>query len=134
MALPRGRLPGVVAGFVDTGKTLTGSITPPGALPVPEETLRMTETVHQGGCHCGKVRFEATTDLAHVISCNCSICTKHGLLLTFLPATKFTLLDGEEQLEEYRFNKAASGTPSAANAAWRRSAAASTRKASIWWP
>jgi hypothetical protein len=65
----------------------------------------MTETVHQGGCHCGKVRFEATTDLAHVISCNCSICTKHGLLLTFLPATKFKLLDGEEQLEEYRFNK-----------------------------
>lgn len=53
----------------------------------------------------GKVRFEATTDLAHVISCNCSICSKRRLLLTFLPATKFKLLDGEERLEEYRFNK-----------------------------
>ena len=65
----------------------------------------MTEAVHQGGCHSGKVRFEAETDLAYVITCNCSICTKHGLLLTFLPATRFKLLAGEEQLQEYLFNK-----------------------------
>jgi hypothetical protein len=28
-----------------------------------------------GGCHCGLVRFECTTDLAMVTACNCSICT-----------------------------------------------------------
>ena len=65
----------------------------------------MPEAVHQGGCHCGKVRFEATTDLAYVITCNCSICTKHGLLFTFLPAARFKLLGGEEQLQEYLFNR-----------------------------
>ena len=31
---------------------------------------------YSGGCHCGAVRFEATADLAKVISCNCSICTQ----------------------------------------------------------
>jgi hypothetical protein len=60
--------------------------------------------IHQGGCHCGRVRFEAVTNLAHVITCNCSICTKRGLLFTFIPAAEFTLLAGEDNLVEYRFN------------------------------
>ena len=29
-----------------------------------------------GGCHCGQIRFECTSDLSMVTSCNCSICTK----------------------------------------------------------
>jgi hypothetical protein len=59
----------------------------------------------QGGCHCGKVRYEVTTDLAKVIACNCSICTKHGLVLTFVPDDKFKLLSGEQELGQYEFNK-----------------------------
>jgi hypothetical protein len=59
---------------------------------------------YEGQCHCGAVRFSAETDLAQVISCNCSICSKHGLLLTFVPATQFTLTSGEEALKDYRFN------------------------------
>ena len=39
---------------------------------------------YTGGCHCGQVRYEVTTDLAAVVSCNCSICTKRGLLLNFV--------------------------------------------------
>ncbi|MGQ7792323.1 GFA family protein [Faunimonas sp. B44] len=62
-------------------------------------------TIHTGGCHCGRVRFEATTDLASVISCNCSICSKKGLLLTFVPDDAFTLLAGYDFLVDYRFNK-----------------------------
>lgn len=58
-----------------------------------------------GGCHCGKVRFEATVDLSQVISCNCSICSKSGGLLTFTPADQFTLIQGEENLQDYQFNK-----------------------------
>ncbi len=33
---------------------------------------------HQGGCHCGAVRFEVTADIAEVTDCNCSICAKKG--------------------------------------------------------
>ena len=29
---------------------------------------------HTGGCHCKKVRYEVTSDLSQVISCNCSNC------------------------------------------------------------
>ena len=39
---------------------------------------------HAGGCHCGKVRFEVTTDPTQAMACNCSICAKHGLWLTFV--------------------------------------------------
>ena len=61
--------------------------------------------IYRGGCHCGAVRFEAQTDLQQVISCNCSICQKNGLLLTFAPAGAFTLKSGQENLQEYRFYK-----------------------------
>ena len=45
---------------------------------------RMSEAkTYTGGCHCGKVRYEVTTDLAHHL-CNCSICSKKAYLLTFV--------------------------------------------------
>ena len=62
---------------------------------------------HTGGCHCGKVRFEVQSDLETIIACNCSHCGVKGLWLTFVPASDFTLLSGEECLTEYRFNKKA---------------------------
>jgi hypothetical protein len=59
---------------------------------------------YSGGCHCGKVRYEAETDLGTVLSCNCSICSKKALLLTFVPQEKFKLLSGESELSDYQFN------------------------------
>ncbi len=61
--------------------------------------------IHRGGCHCGKVRYEMTADVAKVVSCNCSICMKSGALLTFIPATQFEIKSGEEDLIDYQFNK-----------------------------
>lgn len=58
---------------------------------------------YSGGCHCGRVRYEATTDLAQVVSCNCSICTKRGLLLTFVSPQQFELLSGGDALKDYQF-------------------------------
>ncbi len=62
------------------------------------------ETKH-GGCHCKKVRYEVRIDLSEkVIECNCSHCQIKGLLLQFVPQDAFTLLQGENELTEYRFN------------------------------
>ncbi|HEY9211314.1 MAG TPA: GFA family protein [Ancylobacter sp.] len=61
--------------------------------------------LYSGGCHCGAVRFEVRADLAHVISCNCSICSTKGLMFAFAPADQFTLQSGKDKLSEYRFNK-----------------------------
>ena len=58
-----------------------------------------------GGCHCGRVRYEVEMTLGKVISCNCSICSKTGTLLAFVPAEQFTLLSGEDALTDYQFNK-----------------------------
>ncbi len=63
------------------------------------------QKTHHGGCHCGKVRYEVTTDLTKVMSCNCSLCQKRGSLLTFVPASQFALASGEDALIDYQFNK-----------------------------
>ena len=60
---------------------------------------------YSGSCHCGNVRYEVTTDLGRVISCNCSICSRSGTLLTFVPVAQFKLLQGAGDLKDYRFNK-----------------------------
>jgi hypothetical protein len=61
---------------------------------------------HLGGCHCGAVRYEVELDVsAPAITCNCSICSKTGTMLSFVPADKFHLVSGDEKLTDYQFNK-----------------------------
>jgi hypothetical protein len=59
---------------------------------------------HQGGCQCGKVRFEAEVGLEDLITCNCSRCGRLGSVLAFAGEDDFKLLQGQEVLTEYRFN------------------------------
>ena len=49
--------------------------------------------VLRGGCHCGRVRFEARC-APHplVLECDCSICRMSGFLHLIVPAAWFTLL------------------------------------------
>lgn len=61
--------------------------------------------LYTGGCHCGQVRFTVDLNLEQAIECNCSICSKRGTLLAFVPDSHFTLLTGEESLVDYQFNK-----------------------------
>jgi hypothetical protein len=66
----------------------------------------MSETkTYSGGCHCGNVRYDVSVDLAHVNACNCSICSKMGWLLTFVPSDQFTMRSGEGALTNYQFAK-----------------------------
>jgi hypothetical protein len=60
---------------------------------------------YAGGCHCGKVRYEVTTELGRVISCNCSICSRKGHLLTFVSEGAFKLLSGGDATTDYQFNR-----------------------------
>jgi len=66
----------------------------------------MSETTkYSGGCQCGAVRFSVTIALGPVIACNCSMCGRSGTLLAFVPASQFELLQGEDMLTDYQFNK-----------------------------
>ena len=57
-----------------------------------------------GGCHCGRVRFRVTADLGQVTECNCSVCTKKGILHLIVPPERFELLSGRDDLATYTFN------------------------------
>lgn len=60
---------------------------------------------YEGACHCGAVAFTVDAALpGQAVSCNCSHCRAKGLLLTFVPASQFTLTKGEGALTTYRFN------------------------------
>jgi len=59
---------------------------------------------YQGGCHCGKVRFEVIATLDSVVDCNCSICTKKGFLHLIIEPTQFRLLTPDVQMALYQFN------------------------------
>lgn len=59
---------------------------------------------YRGQCHCGAVRFTATTALDGLGDCNCSRCRRLGWVMQSLPATDFVLESGEDNLTLYRFN------------------------------
>jgi hypothetical protein len=58
---------------------------------------------HEGGCHCGRVRFRARVDLDLLSQCNCSICTKKGTLHLPIAVEDFELLRAKTALTVYTF-------------------------------
>jgi len=60
---------------------------------------------YKGGCHCGKIAFEVDGDIDQVIECNCSICSKRGYLLWFVPRANLHLHAPISDLSTYTFNK-----------------------------
>ena len=62
-----------------------------------------------GGCHCGAVRFTATTPdpPLDALDCNCSICSMTGFLHVMVLHEDFELLTGRDALASYRFGTGA---------------------------
>jgi hypothetical protein len=61
--------------------------------------------VYRGSCHCGKIAYEVEGEIGPVIECNCSICSRKGSLLWFVPRASLRLLTPEANASEYLFNK-----------------------------
>ena len=62
-------------------------------------------TIHRGGCHCGRVRFEIDAPARiEARTCNCSICAMTAYLHLIVPASDFRLITGANSLETYTFN------------------------------
>jgi hypothetical protein len=59
---------------------------------------------YRGSCHCGRVKFEFAGEFGAALSCNCSICSRRGSLLWFMPRQALTVT-GEDGLATYTFNK-----------------------------
>lgn len=58
---------------------------------------------YRGGCHCGNVQIEVEGELEAVLSCNCSICSKKGVLLWAVPHNRLTIT-ANTQPASYTFN------------------------------
>ena len=61
--------------------------------------------LYKGSCHCGRVAFEVEGELTRVTDCNCSICTRKGALLRFVPRDSLRLLTAEADLRAYTFGE-----------------------------
>ncbi|MEO6263886.1 MAG: GFA family protein [Luteimonas sp.] len=71
--------------------------------PVPSPLV-----THRGGCHCRRVRFEVQAAARiEALDCNCSICRMGGFLHLIVPAARFRLLSGADDLAEYTFHTGA---------------------------
>lgn len=60
---------------------------------------------YQGSCHCGNVKFEIDWAADFVVQCNCSICARKNAKMALVPETQFKLIEGEEEVSMYQFNK-----------------------------
>ena len=61
--------------------------------------------IYKGSCHCGKIAFEVEGELTGAMACNCSIGSRKGSLLWFVPRDKFHLLTSPAEVGTYTFNK-----------------------------
>jgi len=60
---------------------------------------------YRGSCHCGQIAFEVSGDIGEVMSCNCSMCQRKGILMWFVPRQAMRLLTPRENISTYTFNK-----------------------------
>lgn len=60
---------------------------------------------YTGSCHCGKIVFEVEGEIGTAMSCNCSICSRKGSLLWFVPRDQLNLKSDAAGMSTYTFNK-----------------------------
>lgn len=60
---------------------------------------------YRGSCHCGKVAYEVEGEVDSALACNCSICSRRGSLLWFVPRDRLKLLTAEADIGTYMFNR-----------------------------
>ena len=59
---------------------------------------------YRGSCHCGTIAYEVEGDLDQVIQCNCSLCSRRGWLLWFVPRDRLALKTPASAMHTYTFN------------------------------
>ena len=60
---------------------------------------------YRGTCHCDNVAFDVEGEISGAMACNCSMCSRKGSLLWFVPRSQLQLLTPEDRIGTYTFNK-----------------------------
>jgi hypothetical protein len=67
---------------------------------------RITTMLYKGSCHCGNIAIEVEGELTGGLACNCSICSRKGSLLWFVPRDSLKVsTKNEAGTGSYTFNK-----------------------------
>lgn len=61
--------------------------------------------LYQGSCHCGRISFQVEGEIENGLACNCSMCSRKGWLMWFVPREKLQLKTPEDAASTYLFNK-----------------------------
>lgn len=61
--------------------------------------------LYKGSCHCGRVAFQVEGEIQGAMACNCSICSRKGSLMWFVPREKLQLQSPDDAAATYEFNK-----------------------------
>jgi hypothetical protein len=61
--------------------------------------------IHEGSCHCRRIRFRVEGDIQGVISCNCTICQRNVIQKSFEARENLQLLTTDADASTYAFNK-----------------------------
>lgn len=59
----------------------------------------------EGRCHCGKIMLSLETAPSEAIECNCSHCSRKGLILAFVPRDSLKVDADPADVATYTFNK-----------------------------
>ena len=64
----------------------------------------MSGDMSDGGCHCGRIRFQVEGRPETVLICNCSICRMKAYLHWIVPQSVFHLRTARSDIATYKFN------------------------------
>ena len=84
---------------------------------------------YKGSCHCGKVAFEVEGELNGAMACNCSMCSRKGSLLWFVPRDQLHVLNRKRTSARTRSTSTSSSTVFVRRVAFIRTERAPIRKA-----
>lgn len=64
------------------------------------------QTEYEGSCQCGQVTYTVTCsplESQPVTTCDCSICTRNGYALIYVPRSTVNWISGYDTLKNFRF-------------------------------
>ena len=58
----------------------------------------------KASCHCKATQFEVACAPTSVTRCNCSFCSKRGMLVAYYPPDQFKLTTARDRVSTYQWN------------------------------
>jgi hypothetical protein len=83
------------------------------SVPAPNSIMADidAQVEYHGSCQCGQVAYKVSLSVAlespqsRITNCDCSICTRNGYHIVYVPRLSVIWIRGWDKLKNFRFNK-----------------------------